>query len=343
MPSSISPIAGSQLAPQITAAHPPQTGAVDLRSIQEFGEAPETFVLCEGKLKNKPAFVLQPPSGGPILLTGFNGQPLTNLTEALEKAQQLLPPQATPSVNLPAAPGFLLVPGGNPKMHQDIKALQPPNTREKYDTPLQHKPEVLQEIARDGQWIAQIARLRYPLAGALLLHYFQGSGSARQINISRDLRGIGDTYGDLREKNIKVAQEFFKENPGQDTITIRSPWMPSTYSELTLPATAMSLNLDRSNEVTIALNSFYISTVSTFTAVKDTSGKIIGLRERSTGVISDYYDFSEIGKSLTTPLGDISREHLHAMGHPAAHAAKGFQVYGFDTLTNPTSMIPWTP
>jgi hypothetical protein len=67
------------------------------------------------------------------------------------------------------------------------------------------------------------------------------------------------------------------------------------------------------------------------------------LLDSSTLMPTQYYDFSEIGKGLTTPLGDISREHLHAMGHPAAHAAKGFQVYGFDTLTNPTSMIPWTP
>jgi len=74
MTSSISPSAGSPLAAQITAAHPVQTEPVNLRPIQEFFGGAELFVLQEGKLNNKPAFVLQPPRGESILLTVINGK-----------------------------------------------------------------------------------------------------------------------------------------------------------------------------------------------------------------------------------------------------------------------------
>jgi hypothetical protein len=254
----------------------------------------------------------------------------------------VLPSQKKPfasSISLPTAPGFLLTPGGNPKMHNDVNTLHPPDTREKYSKldiqDFGKKPEELRKMAHDGQRIARAAQLRYPLAGALLLHYFQGSGSARQINMPKDSRSsvtpIDSAYGNLRKQNIEVAKEFFKTNPSQETITIRSPW------------SANQVYADRSADLALALNNFHFSTVSTITAVKDPNGKIIGLRERSTGAISDFYDFSFSGIDLETPLGNIRREDLWAMGHPDVRAAKGFPVFGFTPLTNATSMIRWFP
>lgn len=265
--------------------------------------------------------------------------------------------------------GFLLAPGGNSKMHSEINQLKSPYTGDSYENTLEaeyrkvqaypHWPdpsygpvfqkktaEELRDIAKKYELISNAAKVKFPLAGDLLDHYLGGTGIPKRVSLSRDIEilfresregsyvtaSLGMVYGLGRAENMKVAIDFFRDNPDEKAITIRSPWYPGrpTHSE----------------DITYSLNQFHIGAVSTVTAVRDSKGVLLGVRESSTGVVTDNYDWGcFFCENVSTPLGSLSQLDLHMLplvrtnDKPPRRAAQPFRVFGFDTLTNSVSFI----